>query len=784
MIGREPEVATLIGLFAAGSPLVTITGQGGIGKTILALTVAGRLRRRVALVQLADVAATDVGEVIATALADVALDAGSITDQHEVLLVLDTFEQQLAAVVAELRLSCPELAVLVTSRRRLGLREERVLPLAGLPAPDAAVELFLERAAAVGSTISGPGELLSVAAICQLLRGAPLAIELAAERSTWLSPAALLDRLGSGDLLAVLGRGPADVTPRQRSIRASITWSYRLLAVSDQTLLRRLAVFAEGSFSLDAAERVCPDTDRSAGWLSREQVFDGLSTLVDLHFVVPERAAGHPGSPRFRLVEEARCYALELLLTSNEEGQVRTRLADWCLATANESRDAGDPDAERRWLDLIEAELPSIRLTLSGFAGDGDAPGGLELATAVAGYWLQRGPLSEALTWFQSFLTMERDRPAGGRLAKAALAGANGWVHRLRSEMGEPIALDELRISVSAAAWAQSTTQWFRAADHLTEALLRHATNSAEAMAVVDGAISRAHTVRDPSWLCRFLLRRAQLYACAPGGRYDELAGYVEESLAFARTHNQTWVVAQSQLLSGLLRVRERDWTGARTMMTPALDTQVRFGDRLGAVLTMSYMSAVLTELNETAGAAHWLREAMVDAKRIDFGHGELFCAWGVAFLAARAGRLRDAVVMDDILAGRRGVLDRLLPTVLLTDYASAMRQARESLGVSARPARGRDWGWLRARGIDLVGELAAGGHRVGPAEPSRPSPGVAAAGTMTAGTPAVGMVAAGGRRHAARRHAARRHGGGKPRRRGCRGNAPGGTDDDPVDLP
>ena len=309
---------------------------------------------------------------------------------------------------------------------------------------------------------------------------------------------------------------------------------------------------------------------------------------------------------------------------------MRARSSAWCLAVTEDNGVGFGGDGERRWLDLVESELPTVRLRLADFAEYADAVSGLELTTAVARYWLRRGPLSEALAWFQTFTALDR-----GGLTKAQQGVAAGWIHRLHCEMGEPIALTELRRSVVATALADSARDWFRSADHLAEALVRHSDNHAEAVAVVDAAIERAEAAHDRYWLGLFLLRRAYLHASmSASARYEELIGYVEEPLAVGRSNHQGWIVAQSQFLSAVLRIRERDWTGARTMMTPALDTMVRYGDRLAAVLTMSCMSAVLIELDEPVGAAHWLREAIVDAQRIDFGHGELFCAWGVAFLA------------------------------------------------------------------------------------------------------------------------------------------------------
>ena len=185
------------------------------------------------------------------------------------LLVLDTFDRlhdadQLvgpASAIGLAQRADPDLVVLVTSRARLGLRFEVVLPLTGLGLQPGgpAVQMFRERSRAVGGDLGGPGADAAIAAVCRQLRGVPLAIELAAGRTTLLPPAALLARMGSADpanLLGVLANGPVDAPARHRSIRAATAWSYQLLRTREQALLRRLGVFT-GSFNLHAAESVC-----------------------------------------------------------------------------------------------------------------------------------------------------------------------------------------------------------------------------------------------------------------------------------------------------------------------------------------------------------------------------------------------------------------------------------------------------------------------------------------------------------------------------------------------
>ena len=317
MIGREDDVGRLIDLLAR-SRLVTVIGAGGVGKTQLALEVARRMASSftngAAFVGLADL---DDPVLVATEIAR-SLDLVDVSGPEpteglhsalrslRMLLVIDNFEHLVAAapVLATLTAECPEITLLVTSRRRLGVSVERTFQLAPLAVPAkksppdpteaASVALFCERASAVSSQFHPDGAgLEAVGELCRLVDGLPLAIELVASHVRWLRPEALLARMQDTDHgLRFLRGGAVDVEARHRDLRDTIGWSANLLGAAPGRLLPRLSVFREG-WTLDAMEDLCC-------WdIAEGEAFEALVELVDLHLVEPVHVAG--ADARFRL---------------------------------------------------------------------------------------------------------------------------------------------------------------------------------------------------------------------------------------------------------------------------------------------------------------------------------------------------------------------------------------------------------------------------------------------------------------------------------------------------
>lgn len=333
-IGRTAEIATLSQMVTTDR-LVTATGSGGAGKTRLAREVGADLIGHFpAGVWWAELAPVDSQSVEAMVRAAFGINEGAAADLEESvrrqlgegrgLLILDNCEH-VAGTVRDLadRLlrHAPNLHILATSRVMLDLPGEaawRVPPL-GLPDPTAdshrddaarseAVALFVDRARRARPNFELTDDNTpSVAAICRRVDGIPLAIELAAARCRLLNPQGIL--AGLDDAFRILSGGSRAVMARQQTLDASITWSYDLLSPSEQTLLRRLAVFVDG-WTLDAAEAICPDPDPEPAGLEPLVVFDALDRLVDHSLVYPVEA---PTGLRFGMLETVRQYATRLL---------------------------------------------------------------------------------------------------------------------------------------------------------------------------------------------------------------------------------------------------------------------------------------------------------------------------------------------------------------------------------------------------------------------------------------------------------------------------------------
>jgi predicted ATPase len=612
-VGREAEVEAVADALAR-SRLVTLKGPGGIGKTRLALRIASRVMRAfpdgVWLAELASVSDPAlVPAAVATALGtreegaeEMPARLATELRSKRLLLVLDNCEHVAdasAGLVGALLRASPGLRVLATSREVLGVQGESVwdVPPLGLPAAgDAgeidceAVRLFAERARVSRPTFAMTEQVApAVAAICRKLDGIPLAIELAAARTKLLSveqiSAKLEDRFR---LLAGPGRASA---ARQRTLRATVDWSYELLDETEASLLRRLSVFA-GGWALEAAEAICSPESRvepagdaaesdmdptrhsgafQAGSARRlpSEVLRHLERLVDKSFVV----AGETGDvARYRMLETIREYSREKLSASGEEWRVAEAHRDWYLALAERARGELEGAKQARWLRMLGLEHDNLRAALRwSLRDERDGEAGLRFVAALYRFWMSRGHLSEARHW-----------------GEAAFALADGAAPALRGDAWFALAV----VSVY-------QTDFERAAREMDECLALRRMLGDEAGVVA--ALSRRALVAN------------QL------GEYAVAQTVLEEALPLARRIGSETALTRVTFDLGLSTLAVGDLERARDYFMDALAGYRAAGHTLGTATTAGFLGEVYRVMGDFDRAEACLAEGLTTARELDY---------------------------------------------------------------------------------------------------------------------------------------------------------------------
>jgi len=389
-LGREREIDQIAALLLRPDVrLVTLTGPGGSGKTRLALQAAAAAAdhydRGVWWVPLASIGDPALVESTASqALGSKDALSAAVGDKR-LLLLLDNFEHLLDAAegVGQAIASCPRLTVFVTSREPLHLDGEWEVAVDPLREREA-VELFVQRAAAVRSDFAANGE---VAEICRQLDCLPLAIELAAARVKVLTLPALLERLEQR--LPVLVGGSRSAPERQRTLRATIVWSHDLLMPAEQDLFARLALFA-GGCTLEAAEEICGAD------------LDGIASLVDKSLI---RRSG----ARYWMLETIREFAADRLEELEDVAELRDRHAAWYVALGERARPELQARRGREWHDRLDAEHANLRAALEHLLASQDTESVLRLTGAVWMFWATRGHWTEGRRFLAAALALNGD---------------------------------------------------------------------------------------------------------------------------------------------------------------------------------------------------------------------------------------------------------------------------------------------------------------------------------------------------------------------------------------
>jgi predicted ATPase len=650
LVGRGTEVAeTVRRLDERVTRLLTLTGPGGVGKTRLTLATAEQVADRfgdevcwVPLASLADDAA--VPSTVAAAIGLHPLDPGRLTQEiigeigrRRLLLVLDNCEHvvaEVASLCAALLESCPNLSVLASSRELLRLPGESVYVVPPLPLPDQggaddqleaspAVKLFVDRAAARGHEPTD--QLEQVARVVRRLEGMPLAIELAAARTSVLTVTELGAELETS--FAVLAGGSSTLGARQQSLRGAIEWSHDLLTPPERELFAGLSVFV-GGWTLTAAAavlggRTAPDP------LDRAHALELTSRLVDKSLV---RVTRDRGTARYDMLAVIREFAAGQLDATGREDETARRHAAFYLALVEEAegqlRGADQPD----WLDRLDGELDNLRAAMAWCLRTGAVTEAVRLAGGLWLFHYLRGHYAEGSEWLERVLLLAAgsDDPALAPYCAKALLGA-GMLAFLQCEYD----LATVRLESALARYQEL-------GDDAGTALVQQRL----------GGVARE----------RGEYAAAEQLLCRSYDLYENL----RDRSGMAWAHNHLGFVAW---LRGDLELGARRCAQAR-------DSFRVLGDGEGLAWSLISLGVIAQYGGDLVAAETLLQESLALSHRLGYREGVAWSLNQLGIVERRRGRTDRAVhLLDESLAEHRDLGDRWRSASVLEELATVARE-------------------------------------------------------------------------------------------------------------
>jgi non-specific serine/threonine protein kinase len=689
-VGRTEAVQEVTGLLD-GSRLVTITGPGGVGKTRLAIEVArqvaGRFADGACLVELAAVQEPAlVPAAVAAALGipqapdlSVADSLAAAVGRLQVLLVLDNCEHLVGAVAdlcETMLLAADDIRVLASSQEPLRVAGEtryRLAPLS-VPQPDEqadspeseAVRLFADRARRVDPHFRiDPESAPAVARLVTRLDGMPLAIELAAARVEALGLAQLLDRLD--DRFALLASGDRRVTGRQRSLAATVDWSYHLLDREEQQVFRRLSVIP-GPFTLEATTAVAGPGAEPA-----------VLHLVDCSLLSPPRV-GRDGRPRYLMLETLRAYGAGRLAEADEQQAAAARLAEYALALATQAAEdmqtsAGEL-AAARWLDTEDATTQQA-LT---WALEHDPGLALRLAVALVPWWITRG---RGTSGSSLLLAAAEGAPRAGRAERVGEAwpAAHYWLGFCANLAGDFLgSLKHYALAISAVADDPRSPVLADATSGRASCLLNLRRN-AEAAEEAERALDLARDIGYPAGEARALLTLS--IAAQYAGDEPKALDWARQATRIDPRVIPGWLARQCNHSLADILFDMGDLAAAEDTCVTELDRSRQAGD----LISQSFCLDLLAELDQRAGripeAGAHLRESLEITTRIGDRLRLIDCLNNCGHLCAATGRSADAVTMWAAFV-------TCLKEIGMSDLPAAEERRREPLH-AAQQALGPD---------------------------------------------------------------------------------------------
>jgi predicted ATPase/class 3 adenylate cyclase len=653
-IGRQRDFEAIRALLEEHR-LVTLTGPGGSGKTRLSLEVGRSIAaEHVDGVWLVELAAIDDENLIAeTTMAALGLRgshaaARDVLRSHladrDALLVVDNCEHvvgRAAALIADLLAACPLVRVVATSREPLSVPGEEEYSIEGL-GRDEAIELFAERVPGQRQ-VDDPD---SIARICAALEGIPLAIELAAAKLRVLSLAQLAGRLD--DQLAVLAHGRRLAPARQRTLRATLDWSYDLLDGDERAVFRRLGIFA-GGFTPEAAEHVVADNQ-----IPRARVIDLLEQLVERSLLT--RVAGG-SSARFRLLEPVRQYAAARLREAEERNVLARRHLEWVRRFAGRAFVEFFIEQHESTVRIGE-EHPNIGQALEFGIRSRDGVTAAEIIAALGYPWFTVGQ-PDARRWCERVLAIVPiDAPpvprAGALFATAMTLQEARQYDAARSLLLEARDLYRSAKDVLGEAWTLSWLAW---------GISFLAPGSAEGKALYEEALSLSRESDIPAAPCGSLIGLAEI---ALGAGDDELARQrAQEAVQLGRSTHISQTVAAGLHVLAVVDSRAGDFERADRRLAEMIAIHEAAGDRFHLLMGQASAAELAASRGEVARAASHLAEGAELAREMPSSEPALELVLAAAYLAYVDGRAHDSAVLFGARLGLSPVFpEQFRPTI------------------------------------------------------------------------------------------------------------------------
>jgi predicted ATPase/class 3 adenylate cyclase len=698
-IGRDAEILTTQEmLLDPTTRLLTLLGVGGMGKTRLALHVSANLvdafPEGVWLVELAtlrdpSLVAQHTAAVFGVSAHEAEMGRGvkdvlidNLRDRS-LLMLLDNCEHLIvacASLAESLLKECPHLKLLATSREPLGIAGEHTFLVPAMQVPESeatkddleaydATLFFLDRAQAAFPLFHYSTEAVrSIAEICRRLDGIPLAIELAAARVKILSPRQIADMLENR--FRLLTGGPRTALERHQALQATLEWSYNLLDDTEQSLFRRLSVFA-GGWTYEAADTIFSDD-----FSHESECLELLSNLVDKSLVTVSHQTERT---RYGMLETVHQYAAELLKNSGELEAYRRKHADCFISIAEEA----DPELrsanQMKWLGALYDERENLRAALQWLISTNQADDAARLVGALGWFWFMRGYWVESWHWLTSLLDMTSEpephfrakaicRAGGLQIIQGNLAGPPDFVReafetfsKLEDKQGMAWCLNLLgQLQTFEKGNIEEGKRDLSKSIELFTSLgddwgIAWSTRYLGQLAELDGDIDRAITLQEQAlsifeeigdqWNTahsRFLI----------GGTYRDIGEYAKAEQAyqvsFALCESIDDQVMGSHALQGMgmIAVETGRFKEADEHLYTALEIFERIGDENCEYRTKGYLSRSALEQGDTGSASSLLQDSIRGYKKLNRSDQVAICLARFAKLAELSGDLPKAATL------------------------------------------------------------------------------------------------------------------------------------------